>query len=508
MKRKNIFSTMVLALGLTMGLSSCISDDSTDGTQTLPELSIKGSGASTLPTYNVYLGNVCDIKPEISYNGNASDLKYQWEVGTYVNKVKGELKEISTEPELKYNFTSGGSYYVHLTVTDGKVGQVVEYQVNVNRTFEEGYLLSSVDADGKGNLSFVKVLTPEEIAAGTKEVVMEHCMTRQNPNISEDDLVKAVSGKETYPTEVTRIMVSTKERCYFLDPNNFTVLSSISYTDLYPGFQASEFVPWGKTPYAYDKNMKKFATLDLSYMFPYEYKYLLGLEMEACLISDYLNAYEIKNQKIFYMDYTKSQVSMVEPYAAYMGRPAFSNVGELLKGQNLLTAFQTPDNTAACILTASENGDKVTLWKDSDPYNYYYLEDKAFVSENLEVTGNTAVPVQGTRFVGSFKYKRMFYPIGNCVYVYLPRNAFALPDKDQYAIKFSESEEITYMDVNFDTEELYVATFDKNTQKGNFYIYDCKDVSTDNHGDIQPKEAHKACAGRISYLMYKPSIQQ
>lgn len=506
MKRSNIFSVMALALGLTLGLASCVNDDSSEGNQSLPELSIKGSDATTLPIKNVYLGNECDIKPELSYTGNMEDLKYQWKVGTYVNGVKGELREVSTEPELKYNFTTGGSYYVHLTVTDGKVGQVMEYQVNVNRTFEEGYLLSSVDADGKGNLSFVKVLTPEEIAAGTKEVVMEHCMTRQNPNISEDGLVKAVSGTETYPATVTRIMVSTKERCYFLEPNNFTVLSSIAYTDLYPGFQASEFIPWGKTPYAYDKNMKKFATLDLSYMFPYEYKYLAGLEMEDCLVSDYLNTYEMKNQKIFYVDYTKSQVSMDEPYAVSLKGAAISTVGEFMKGQKLLSAFETSNGSAVCIL--SENGDKVTLWKNTNAYNYYYLDEKDFKAETLDLSSNTAVPAQGARFVGSFKYSRMFYPVGNCVYVYLPKNAFALPNKDQYAIKFGESEEITYMDVNFDTEELYVATYDKNTQRGNFYIYDCKDVSTNNGGNVKAKEEHKGCAGRISYLMYKPSIQQ
>lgn len=95
---------------------------------------------------------------------------YQWS--------KGDLEEVSTEPELKYNFTSGGSYYVHLNVTDGKVGKTVNYQVNVNRTFENGYLITSSDADGKGNLSFVKILTPEEIAAGEKEVVVEHCMEK------------------------------------------------------------------------------------------------------------------------------------------------------------------------------------------------------------------------------------------------------------------------------------------------------------------------------------------
>lgn len=508
MKRKNIFSVMALALGLTLGLGSCVSDDSTEGTQTLPQLSIKGSDATTLPIYNSYLGRECDIKPTISYDGNEADLRYKWQVGTYVNKVKGELKEVSTEPELKYVFPEGGSYYVHLSVTDGKVGQVVEYQVNVNRIFEEGYLLTSTDADGKGNLSFVKILTPEEKEAGTQEMVVQHCLNQQNPDISEDDLVKAVSGSVTWPKDVTRILVSTKTHCYFLDPNEFNVITSISYDELYPGFQASEFMNDSYAPYAYDKNMKKFAHLNLTYMFPYEYSYFKGLEVEDCLISSYLNYQEKQAPQTFYMDYTNAKVSIFSTYAQYYGKDTcFPNPGDMLDGQKLLTAFEGIKGGAVYILSQDTDGGKVTLWKNTSAKSSYYIDKADFEHETIDATTDMAIPAQGVRFVGSPIYNRYFYPVDNCVYVYLPQNAFVLPTKDQYAIKFSESEEITYMETNFDTEELYVATFDKNTQKGNFYIYDCKDVTTNNHGNIQPKETHKACAGRISYLMYKPSIQ-
>jgi len=507
MKRKNIFSVMALALGLTLGLGSCISDDSTEGSMaSLPQLSVKGSDATTLPIYNVYLGSECVIKPEISYNGNEADLQYKWQVGTYVNGVKGELKEVSTDPELKYNFASGGSYYVHLAVTDGKVGQVVEYQVNVNRTFEEGYLLTSTDADGKGNLSFVKILTPEEIAAGQKEVVMQHCLSTMNEGVSEDGLIKAVSGSVTFPKDVTRILVSTKDHCYFLDPNNFSILTSIAYDELYPGFQASMFMPDSYAPYAYDKDMKKFAHLNLTYMFPYEYKYFVGLEIEDCILSNYLNYQEKAAPQLFYMDYTNSKVSIFSAYASYFGKDTyFPNPGDMLDGQKLLTAFEGTDGSTVYILSQESDGSKATLWKNTN--SSYYIDKEDFTHETIEVGSNMAMPVQGTRFVLSPTYKRYFYPVDNCIYVYLPQNAFTLPTKDQFAIKFSESEEITYMETNFDTEELYVATYDKNTQKGNFYIYDCKDVSTNNSGKVKAKETHKGCAGRISYLMYKPSIQ-
>lgn len=508
MKSKNIFAIIALSLGLSLGFNSCVSDDSTEGTRELPQLSIKGSDATTLPIYNVYLSRECHIKPEITYNGNESDLKYNWQVGTYANGVKGTLKEVSTEPELKYVFPEGGSYYVHLAVTDGKVGQVVEYQVNVNRIFEEGYLLTSTDADGKGNLSFVKIMTPEEIAEGNTEMVVEHCLSSQNEGISEDGLVKAVQGTISYPRDLTRILVSTKDHCYFLDPNDFTVIQSIAYDELHPGFQATIFMQDAYAPYAYDANMKKFTHLNLNYMFPYEYGYFKDFSMEDCSVSYYLDYRGKASPQIFYMDYTNSKASIFSASNPYFGLDTyFTDPGDMLKDQKLLATFVGKSGNVVYILSQDKDGSKATLWKDSSPFSFYYIQKTDFTKETIEISNNTALPIQGSRFVLSPIYNRYFYPVDNCVYVYLPQNAFTLPTKDQYAIKFSENEEVTYMDTNFDTEELYVATYDKQTQRGNFYIYDCKDVTTNNKGNIQPKEAHKSCAGRISYLMYKPSIQ-
>lgn len=514
MKKKKIFSTLILAALLSLGFSSCVSDDSTDATQTLPELAIKGSDATTMPVYNVYLGKECVIKPEISYNGNASDLKYKWQVGTYANGKKGELEDAGTEPELKYNFTSGGSYYVHLTVTDGKVGKAVNYQVNVNRTFENGYLLTSTDADGKGNLSFVKILTPEEIAAGEKEVVVEHCMETINEGYSEDGLLRAMTGTQSlwdgqHSSSVSRVLVSTQDRCYFLDPNNFTVLASISYTNLFPGFKATHFVPDSYLPYAYDKNMKKYARLNLQYMFAFDPTTFAGGDFEdmiECTFSQWGTA----TPRIYYVDYSIGKVAIYNGYASYYGYPNnFPDCKNLLDGQKLITAFAgiEPNDsyvTPFYILSKVESTNEVCLWTNEKSS---LMEPQNFTAQRIPLTSELAVPGQGARLVATPTYNRYYYAVGNCVYVFLPGNTFSLPNKDQFAIKFGANEEITYMDTDFSTEELYVATFDKTTNRGNFYIYNCADVRTDNAANVAPKEVHKACAGRISYIIHKPSIQ-
>ena len=177
MKTKSIFSVWTLTAMLSMTLTACVTDDSSEGGNTIPQLNVKGADSDEMTTYNFYLGNDCVISPDITYSGgNEENLKYSWKIGTMANGLMGKLEEVSNERDLKYTFTSGGTYYAHFTVSDGLVGKAVNYRININRTFEEGYLLTSTDADGKGNLAFVKILTPEEVAEGQKQVVIEHSL--------------------------------------------------------------------------------------------------------------------------------------------------------------------------------------------------------------------------------------------------------------------------------------------------------------------------------------------
>lgn len=500
--------TVALALCASLFTTSCIKDDSTAATETLPQLTVEGSDAETMPVYNFYLGEDCVLKPQVSYNGNAENLTYEWKVGTYANGQKGTLETVSTDKELTYKFINGGSYYVHLTVTDGRVGKVADYQVNINRTFEKGYLLSSTDADGKGNLSFVKILTEEEKANGQEEVVIEHCMNHMNSDISEDKLIKAVIGTVSWPKSIKRVVVSTEENCYFLDPNNFTVIANLKYSDLYSGFKASEFMPDSYVPYAYDKNMKKFAHLNLTYLFPYEYQYYAGLEAEDFIFCKY-SYWGRESSATLFVDYTKNLARYFDAYASYYGYDSnYPQCGTLPEGQKLLTGYK--DGSNAYIFAKEESTGDLYYWTYTpislDYSTYEYLPE-VFESQKLDANANLAAPKQGTRFVLTPTYNRYYYALDNKVFVFLPNVAFTLPTTDQYAIQFDANEEVTFLDVNFDTEELYVATYDKTTQRGNFYIYDCKDVRTDNASGVKPKETHKSCAGRISYLIYKPSIQ-
>lgn len=504
---------MAAALCLSLATVSCVSDDSTEATRELAQLSLKGEGASTMPEYNVYLGNSCTIDPGVSYSGDASKLQYKWQVGTYSNGSKGSLKEVGTEPTLDYKFASGGTYYVHLAVTDGQTGKVMEYKVNVNRTFEQGYMLASTDADGHGNLSFVKILTPEEIANGQKEVVMEHCLSKVNEEVSEDGLVTALVATQNIwngstSTPLTRVLVSTQTRCYFLDPNNFNVITDIDYTEAEPGFKATDFVPDTYAPFAYDKATGKYVHLNTQYMYPYTKESYKGVKSDDFVTSKY-SAWGTVYSTTYSMDYANNCGK-----APNMNTGVFEAPGTLPAGQELITIFsyygynanyQIPTYTVSKDASTGE----VSIW-EYIAGNSYYGTPSVFDQYRVATTANTAVPERGAAFVVSATHKRYYYALGSCVYVYLPDvSTKSLPDKDQYALSFGSNEEVTFIDVNTvsGTDYLYVATYDKSAKRGNFYIYDCRDVRTDNSSNVKPVEQHKSCAGRITSIVYKPSIQ-
>ena len=98
----------ILCMSAMLGVSSCISDDSTFENIEIENLSIAGTENETMQVFNFNLGNECVITPEITYSGNESDLIYEWSIGTYKDGTKGNLSVVSEERILNYKFTEGG----------------------------------------------------------------------------------------------------------------------------------------------------------------------------------------------------------------------------------------------------------------------------------------------------------------------------------------------------------------------------------------------------------------
>ncbi|MDD7088428.1 MAG: hypothetical protein PUI54_02565 [Bacteroidales bacterium] len=132
------------------------------------------SVSATSDTINVNLGT------KLVYNDlnveSATDVSYQWSYGAPAAGKQisdhefATMETISTSKTIDYAFPRVGSYILRLRVDNGSSIVFKYFTLNVNSGYDEGVAILSNDSEGKGALSFVKTLTPEEIAAGEQQV--------------------------------------------------------------------------------------------------------------------------------------------------------------------------------------------------------------------------------------------------------------------------------------------------------------------------------------------------
>lgn len=202
------------------------------------------------------------------------------------------------------------------------------------------------------------------------------------------------------------------------------------------------------------------------------------------------------------VDYETSTIS--EPFA--YAPDGFYSTGTMYKGEDIVTVYANgesyPDPRRYVITRSKENPYLMTLHTMDSFGSMKKLSESNFeVSEEYAIPYHQSMPISPT-------YKRHFYYQGNCIYVLVDGNDIPFSKKDLPAIRFSDQEEITFLTTNIVTEELYVGTFDSQSHKGNFYIFDNKEVRADRTmAASDAKELHKECADRIVDIFYKPSIK-
>ena len=245
-------------------------------------------------------------------------------------------------------------------------------------------------------------------------------------------------------------------------------------------------------------------------MFGYEYKYYEDASFDDFFVSSY-SQFGNANTKTLFINYNPAELFEFNAYAPYYGLSTyFPSTLNMLADEELLSAFMGEEMNPETyilpmyVLTRSKtNPNILSLYKKASGS---YVAPEYFSKETCELTDDMALPVQGTRFVSSPTLHRFFYAVDNNVYVMLLENAFTLPKKTEAALRFPVNEVVTYMYVNIDTEELYVATYDTITKRGNFYIYNTLDVRADNQTSPTPKATHLNCADKITNILYKPRM--
>ena len=499
-------------LFLALGLTACVDDDSRGITTPLPELSIAGSDSETMPVYNVYYGDELTIDPQVQ--ATSQDLSYTWSYGTYTEissttARKGELTEISTDPVLRYSFAEKGTYYVHLVVTDGTVGSVMEYRVNVNDYYEKGILVIANSDDGQGNLGFIKELTNEDVAAGMTWRVEEHCLEAVNPDLEVSTIVGAdrVTSSSLFDrTESPIMLVSLEDKCLYVNSTTFEINSQSNYDEVTSGFRASHFISSdsnSSNPFVYDKTQGKFIHFQKAYWFIYEYSYPFFHQSYDDIVLGYTfqaSTGDLIQDPIF-IDYAKPEVSCFDSNMADK-----AGTGNLLTGKTILMVTHETNTTASTLHIVAQSNDnplEITQYTvnrdyDFDAWTVFYSPAENGVQTYTASTAD-GIPAQGTHMALAQDYQVAFYPVDNGLYAYYLLNASPrLPSTP--LITYPAGEEITCLNVNVATNELYVGTYTEATGRGNVYIYSVANLRS---GNLEPTHEFLQSTDCIVDIRYK-----
>lgn len=515
----NKISAALLSLAFLAGTSACVEDMSDMGLRQLPELKVIVPTQGEMPELNFNYGDEVVVKPDVKYTGSRT-LEYSWSVGTFEGGAKGELQKVSADEVLRHKFSKGGVYYAHLTVTDGEVGFAQDYRINLNRTFESGWAIISNNAAGVGNLTFIKDLTPEEIAEGKAPIIMEHSLEKTNEGIKGEKLIDGFIIQLTWPAPITRLCVSTETMGYFLDPNTFTAISTIDYSKVAPGFKASYFCGAASNPKVTDFSTGKWITLDGQNMFGYLPESWQGHKMDAI----FTGSYEAWGNVNFNHVYVKSLKPLVfennSGYYSAFGLPDWLDSSNLnwknvpaFENEELITSFQ--GEGVAGQYSTIYNMYIITRNTVTGKLYNNYISDFGDTAYGFDFKWKEEIPSEGrvipaplSKLAASDTFHRTYFYNGNKVYVMLADgNSFSLPTPAQHALAFGSDEEITYLAINMvrDSERLFVATCNKTTGRGSLYIYNPADVRTDNP-DAAPVSKYLNCADRITSAFYKPRV--
>ena len=497
-----------LILFLALGLTACVDDDSRGITTPLPELSIAGSDSETMPVYNVYYGDEFTLDPGVE--ATSENLTYTWSYGTYTEVTagsfqKGDLTTVSNEPVLRFSFPAEGMYYVHLNVTDGQVGAVMEYRVNVTNYYDKGILVVANSADGRGNLGFIKELTDEDIAAGATWQLEEHTLEAVNPDLGEVGTLVGADRTNAASTPFEQngiLIVALDDRCLYLNPTTFEVNAQSVYDEVFTGFRATHFLSadsYASYPFVYDKEMGESIHMQKAYWFLYSHSTDIFHYEYDDVITGYTWQSSINSKTLdpVYVDYAIPEI--------YMNNSMFGRfgTGDLLEGKNLLMVVrETTTSNLHIVAQNRENPLELTQYTLSQQYHLPDYDYVYFQNDGETIyTATTAdgIPAQGTHMALSQESQVAFYPIGGGLYAYYLFNASpTLPTKP--LITYPAGEEITCLNVNVATNELYVGTYTEATGRGNVYIYDVESLY---QGNVQPKREFPQSTDRIADIRYK-----
>lgn len=225
--------TLSLALLLLSAslFTSCFSDDTTDASRPLAEISI----AKVQDAYNISKNSELTITPAIAQSNTPLTLSYAWEV---------DQKVVSTSATFRYKATELGKHQCRLIVSNQDGKSFHPFTINVVSPYERGIAILSQDTEGKSMLTFlldkqsVLGLPEAELNPGmTYTPITTNALTVNNPSLTFSshaiDMVQA--GSTVILACQGTASGDDKAALYYLHNKTFTLQNEVDGSE-YPDF--------------------------------------------------------------------------------------------------------------------------------------------------------------------------------------------------------------------------------------------------------------------------------
>ncbi len=476
---------LLLLLGVSAGMVSCIHDDTTGFVKKISEITItkvSGEGVDEDKKYAVAEVMVpVRIEAEAEQTLEGYELSYEWKTGfikEYDREGKPQMDSlglISESKILEHSFNRVGEFLVRLRVYN-EFGSTFYYMtVEVKAGMERGLMVLSSDDAGKGSLTFCSVERgANELLQAKAEDFEPDAWARIKPDyelVGARDMVVMDFGN--YKNSV--FVLSASRQCmYELDQNSLLVLRKIDLTILQKDIKPVALVPcrmnmavMTEAGQVVCSELGQFGLLDDRW----------GTKMKG--IKLYQGVTMLDGGPISIPIVADNENERVEVYGNINKTPV--NSGSDFQGRRIvnfaLVGF--PDSRSLLVVSEPKNNpDKVwiTIYQPMFNVDYYdemFKKESGYQENEYSLSAPLTLDMQSD-MVYNRQYNVMFYNSGNTVYRWRYTSGFS----DSHQTSLPGNGEITCMAESPDGEYLYVGAYDAAAAglKGSVYIYTTKDL--------------------------------
>ncbi len=487
---KKYLYVLLLLLGVSAGMVSCIHDDTTGFVKEISDITItkvSGEGVDEDGKFAVAeLMMPVHFEAEVEQTLEGYELSYEWKAGFIKEYNDGKpvmdsLFLISDSKVVEYSFDRVGEFWVRLRVSN-EFGSTFHYMtLEIKAGMERGLMVLSSDDAGKGSLAFCSVdREANELLQAKAEDFERDAWSRINPDYELMDARDMVVMDLGVFKNSVFVLSESQQAMYELDQNSLLVLNKI---DLAGASMQQDIQPVAIVPCR--EYMGVMAASGQ----------VMCSQLESFGLIDDTWGTAMKGEKlyrgIFWWGWPEANVSLPiladnenEKMRCYINKGNAIDSENDFQGRRIVNfALVGPTNNRNLLVVSEpkNNPDKVwvTTYKsilDLDGANGLFSKDDGYQEREYTLAAPLALDIN-SEMIYNGNYNVIFYNNGSTIYRWRYTSDFS--QATRVALPAGE---ITCMAASPDGEYLYVGAYDAAAAglKGSVYIYSTKDLQLVN----------------------------